>query len=331
MKTIKTLRLKNFCSYDNTEIEFGPLTCFKGNNGHGKSNIILALVIVLFNLDFPADGKENCIRNGQKEASIEVEFTDGSSIYRHRTKTKQQIILRDSNGKKTEFNTAKCTEQVQDFTGFKQVQLDRNGSPQFLQYVTKDSPAFLFDKSPEVTYRMLSALISGQGIELVKAELQSEVRAIQADEKGLSASVDKYQTNVDYLTSKPIEALIERVEQTNTKAKQCDALEKELEEFLALLSFLNSSLSEDDEKYLTKLFASIEASLEDLAVIKAVDKAIDVLVELGNEYVSHEEEIERLNIALKKVQSEIKESTKYLQEFKCKQCGKLVKEICLNC
>lgn len=327
MKQPQTLRLKNFCSYDYAELEFGDINCIKGANGHGKSNILLALVTILYNFDFP----ESNIRNNQKEASIEVVFTDGSSIYRYRTKTKQQIILREANGKKTEFNSSKCTEQVREFTGFKTVILDRNGSAEFLQYVPAKSPQFLLDKSPEVVLRMLSALISGQGIELVKADLQSEVRIDQSNEKSLVAAVDKAAANVEYLTSALVEKLYARAESAKSEERAVTAMEIEISGLISLKARLEHALTPDDQDYVDNLLIKADLSLTALASVDMLQAEIEDLIQIGVGFEDLFENVRRTKVELRRIDDELKETTKALQEYKCGQCGKLVRELCTNC
>jgi DNA repair exonuclease SbcCD ATPase subunit len=202
-KTIKRLILRNFTSYESAEIEFSDgVTIIRGNNGHGKSNILLALQIILFADDFP----DTLIRWGQKEAYIQVDFTDGSSISRTRSGKSQKIVLTDNHGADTVLTNVKTSaEMVREFTGFTPVKLDENGSPELLQYLTMDDPHFLLNRSAEVTLRMLSALISGQGIETAKMSLSKAEKGIQTEVNAKAKAFEVASANVSALTSNEVE------------------------------------------------------------------------------------------------------------------------------
>lgn len=327
MKKLQSLKLKNFCSYDYSEIEFGEATLFRGDNGHGKSNILLALVTVLFNLDFP----EIYIRNGQKEASIEVVFDDGSSVYRERQKTKQQIILTDSTGKTQKFSSSKCTDQVREFTGFHQIQLDRNSTPEFLQYVPAKSPQFLLDKSPEVVLRMLSALIGGQGIELVKAEIQSEVRTLQTEERHLIEQVDKSTANLEYLQSPIVENIYNEAQELQKELDEIDDLEAEVVELIKLQTLLEKAFTDEEEQFVAEVIAGCHEAQAKLIGLNSLEREITELSRLHDSWLEEDDNYWNSIAILDGLEKEIEVSKKELQAYKCKQCGKLVKELCVNC
>lgn len=73
----KRLILHNFRSYPSLEIEFPSSSVFlTGPNGSGKTNIIEAVYYLTLGRSFRKADDINLIRNGQKEASIYLEYHD---------------------------------------------------------------------------------------------------------------------------------------------------------------------------------------------------------------------------------------------------------------
>jgi len=219
---IKSVELTNFTSYDHEIIEFEPVTYITGRNGHGKSNLLEALRITLFNENFPV----SLIRNGQKEAVITITFVDGRKIQRTRNTKGSAVVAWDPNGKKIlDYTTVSgVTDQVQAFTGFRPVKLDVNGKAENLQYVPPKSPQFLLDRGPDVTMRCLSALLSGQGIEVAKTLINKDVAALDTDityhQKRLTASQD----TLNHLARNIWEEFDTKLEQLKERDEALDTL-----------------------------------------------------------------------------------------------------------
>jgi len=75
---IKRVKLKNFISHANTEIEF-PLgvTAIVGPNGAGKTSIVDAIVFALFGDKVRGERVEDLIRRGTSSAEVELTFEAG--------------------------------------------------------------------------------------------------------------------------------------------------------------------------------------------------------------------------------------------------------------
>lgn len=99
---ISSIELTNFQSHKKTKVELNEkgLNALTGSSDSGKSAIIRALRWVFYNEPKGTD----FIRYGESRATVTVTFTDGSSITRSRTNSSAgEYIVRDSNGKETEF------------------------------------------------------------------------------------------------------------------------------------------------------------------------------------------------------------------------------------
>lgn len=71
---IKTLSLRNFKTIKEAEFKFKKgVICFTGNNGEGKSTVLHAIMLLLFNTTYEGTLKDS-IRWGEKEFNISMEF-----------------------------------------------------------------------------------------------------------------------------------------------------------------------------------------------------------------------------------------------------------------
>lgn len=77
---VEKLRLKNFRSYKDQDVEFQPgVTLFEGDIGSGKSSLLFAIEFALFGLaDVPG---EHLLRAGEKEGVIELQFRSKGKQY----------------------------------------------------------------------------------------------------------------------------------------------------------------------------------------------------------------------------------------------------------
>ena len=78
---IKTLNLKNFKTIKEAHFTFKKgIICFTGNNGEGKSTVLHAILLLLFNTTYEGTLKDS-IRWGEKEFSISIEFEHEGKSY----------------------------------------------------------------------------------------------------------------------------------------------------------------------------------------------------------------------------------------------------------
>lgn len=78
---IKTLSLRNFKSIRHAEFKFKRgIICFTGNNGEGKSTVLHAILLLLFNTTYEGTLKDS-IRWGEKEFEISMTFEHEGSQY----------------------------------------------------------------------------------------------------------------------------------------------------------------------------------------------------------------------------------------------------------
>ena len=79
---IKSLSLRNFKTIRRADFRFHKgIICFTGNNGEGKSTVLHAILLLLFNTTYEGTLKDS-IRWGEREFSISMEFEHEGEVYK---------------------------------------------------------------------------------------------------------------------------------------------------------------------------------------------------------------------------------------------------------
>ena len=79
MKKIDSINVKNFQIWDDVELKFNDFNVIKGSSNSGKSSLVRAINMVLNN-----DWHKSWLRQDEIDATVEIKFTDGTSIKRIR-------------------------------------------------------------------------------------------------------------------------------------------------------------------------------------------------------------------------------------------------------
>jgi len=81
---IKSIKLKDFISHENTELNFSPYetTVIVGPNGAGKTSIIDAILYALFGEKVRGDSIKDLIRNDKNSAKVDLIFQENGREYR---------------------------------------------------------------------------------------------------------------------------------------------------------------------------------------------------------------------------------------------------------
>src|SRR5690554_1875937 len=118
MKYIKRITLNNFQSHKYSSIELDErLNVIVGPSDSGKSAIIRGIKWVLYN----EPSGDYFIREGEKECSVTLEFSDNTILKRYRSKSKNQYILINNKGEETIFEGfgSNTPEQIVETIGIK--------------------------------------------------------------------------------------------------------------------------------------------------------------------------------------------------------------------
>lgn len=268
MKLVKALELRNVCRIERERIEFGMLTRVEGENDAGKStSVYAALEIALLCDPFP----ESMVRRGEREASIRVEFTDGSSVERRRSGAKQECTLVYADGTRKDFLTVKdIVDEVRAFTGCQEIRLDKNASPESFQFIPLDAPQtyLLHGVDPRGVLKRITKVAGGAGIETAKATIESEIRKQNAAKDQLAAVVEAGHTRIKDVWE--IAGVAKLTEQVN----EIQDLEQEIEERVRVLDTLTNFHKEwkevtDIQKEVDRVkFDEVGAEIDELEALQ---------------------------------------------------------------
>jgi DNA repair exonuclease SbcCD ATPase subunit len=295
---ITRVRLRNYRAHENTDIKFGNIAGFTGDNQHGKSSIFKAVRMVLLNEPFP----EKQIRRGTKEAAVivDVEF-EGKQVTIERTRTlKEQTTTITIDGVTTHYKGQKGLDDIiRENTGFTKVKLDNASEPESLQIINAHDFQFLSTASPDSLMRKLVKLMSGVGIETAKVNIEKQIRGLQtelsAQEAILAAHTKSYNTVTNFTTLvlfDSFDAIKAEVEQVDQELAEIESrllkidLIANLQEILSSIDTYSTLVQE--YKQLTQNYKDVESALENyrytLNLIKEV-KHLDNKISLVQEEI----------------------------------------------
>ena len=247
------VHIKNFQSHSNSVIEFeNGMNAIIGESGQGKTSILRAIKWCLYN---EPKGKE-FIRTGEKDCTVTIEFSDGSSITRHRTVTSSGY-----------YKVKDCNGNIQEYKGFGNDMpveiLNEHNMPEV--FLSKDKKCklnfaeqlegpFLIGESSSVKASAIGRLTGVQVLDLASKECNKGLLNINKEIKALSSQLDEYNKEMhkydnledQKLYLKILEELLlhknkyqEEIEQLNYYQDTLNKLRLEKEEKELYLSSLN--------------------------------------------------------------------------------------------
>ncbi|NLY47132.1 MAG: AAA family ATPase, partial [Tissierella sp.] len=146
MKYLKTVILENFQSHKYTTIDFDQgLNVILGPSDSGKSAIIRGIKWALYN----EPSGDYFIREGEREASVTLIFSDNTKVQRLRNKSKNSYILYKKNGEEIKFEGfgTSVPEEIIDEIGIKKIRLDSEESNSINLGEQLEGPFLLSEKT----------------------------------------------------------------------------------------------------------------------------------------------------------------------------------------
>ncbi|MDX9917834.1 MAG: AAA family ATPase [Gudongella sp.] len=251
MKYIKKVELENFQSHKNTEFNLEQgLNVIVGPSDSGKTAVIRALKWALYN----EPSGDFFIREGEKDCSVTVEFSDGTLIQRYRTRSKNGYLLIDSYGEELRLEGigSGVPEEIQAATGISKISLDSESDAAINLGEQLEGPFLLSEK----TATRANAIGRLVGVNLLDDALREVLRdtrnlnLIRKDTGEQLADLEKEIAEYDYLDD-----LVERNEKVSLIISEIESQEL-LKEKLIKLSMSFSKLSDEiliQKNTLTKL------------------------------------------------------------------------------
>lgn len=262
MKYIKKVILENFQSHKYTEIEFDQyLNVIVGPSDHGKTAIIRALKWALFN----EPSGDFFIREGEKECSVSLIFSDGTKVKRYRSKTKNAYYLYTNEGEEITFEGfgTNVPEEIMDSTSMRKVNLDSNNSNSINIGEQLEGP-FLLSEKNATKANAIGRLV---GVHIVDDALKDSLKDIRNlnikvknhEEilKGLESDLNEYDYLDDLIQkSKLVEDLKKQIynnqQKLNRLIQLCEDINRINKKIVILQEYLERLDNIDSAIYIEK-------------------------------------------------------------------------------
>lgn len=188
---IKKIELHNFQSHEYTEMEFDRgLNVILGNSDVGKTAILRAIKWALYN----EPKGDYFIRQGEKEVSVKVTFSNGVVVERAKTPSKNSYFLVDSSGNEMRFEGfgIDVPKEITDVTNMYKVPLDNSNNKTILNIAEQLDGPFLLNEQASLRASAIGRLI---GVNYVDDALRNVVR----DNKRTNQEIVELRKNRDDL------------------------------------------------------------------------------------------------------------------------------------
>lgn len=188
---IKKIELHNFQSHEYTEMEFDRgLNVILGNSDVGKTAILRAIKWALYN----EPKGDYFIRQGEKEVSVKVTFSNGVVVERAKTQSKNSYFLVDSSGNEMRFEGfgIDVPKEITDVTNMYKVPLDNSNNKTILNIAEQLDGPFLLNEQASLRASAIGRLI---GVNYVDDALRNVVR----DNKRTNQEIVELRKNRDDL------------------------------------------------------------------------------------------------------------------------------------
>lgn len=307
---IKSLKLKNFQTIRDAEFRFRKgIICFTGNNGEGKSTVLHAIVMLLFN---SYDGNlKDYITWGEKEFQISMEFShegkNYSEFYSYSLTrgSERQLQILDTG---EIFTGNSCVSKLAEI-------LDPSQASAAI--VAMENQQNLVNTTPSQRREYLKKIYSlefkeelekiAQDVSRTEEDiirLQSKKDVLVASEYPLKTERelpdrDEYEKSVENLRR-----IDQRIAEAQKKAEELDTLRKEEHELSDEVIGTGYSLSKLRET-LDRLTSENQDLKEEIASLEAEDPSAEIAQETKEEQESYELEKQTLQKQILQKQSEL--------------------------
>lgn len=279
---IKKLRLKNFKSHVDTDINFDQITSITGKNDSGKTNILRALKLLLHHGDWPA----TWIRYGQESASIELELTDGTVITRKRTKASQSVSIRTKDKIETYEGKKDATEFIAAAVGIKKIVLDETTGPEDLNFVEVHDGPYLLGGRADTVQRKIAGIVGANKIDDARSRILKKVRELESQLNAFNSEIGNLGSVIDNCRSslKDVQDILQDAEDLN---KQGTENETKLQILYNLSNHLISLTSLIPTNNVVEKITDSYRTIQNLwALFKANTAALQFATQLLNELES---------------------------------------------
>jgi len=266
---LKRVKLKNFISHADTEIEF-PLgvTVLVGPNGAGKTSVVDAIVFALFGDKVRGEKVEDMIRRGTSSAEVELTFEVGKEYTVHwiRKKRGVEATLSRSDAGVIANTKEAVLEEISRI-----LRMDKESAMNSI-FVRQGEIASLVDADPKPRKNLLGKLIGLDRLERAWEKMKDVISHFEEIKNGLETRVKEVRKELDV-----------REEQRNRLREEIKGLAakiKDLEQKLVItaqeLEIAKNELENWNEK--RRKYDELTRKLDQLAErVKAVVREVERL------------------------------------------------------
>lgn len=297
---IKKVELVNFQSHNHTEIEFDRgLNVILGNSDAGKTAILRAIKWALYN----EPKGDYFIRQGEREVSVKVTFSNGVIVERSRTPSKNSYYLLDADAKEMRFEGfgLDVPKEITDAIQMYKVSLDNSNNKSILNIAEQLDGPFLLNEQASLRASAIGRLI---GVNYVDDALRNVVR----DNKRINQELDNLRTNRDDLIGQLKE--FEYLKDYKDRFQKISTIRNKIE---ALQNKLNLAL--DLKEKFTENNLEIEKINKLLINFKDLDKLVNLLPIIES-YLIKKNSYDSILERIKRTESEVKLISINLEKLK---------------
>lgn len=280
---IKNVELTNFQSHNHTEIEFDRgLNVILGNSDAGKTAILRAIKWALFN----EPKGDYFIRQGERDVSVKVTFSNGVVVERSRTPSKNSYYLMAAEGQEMRFEGfgLDVPKEITDAIQMYKVSLDNSNNKVILNIAEQLDGPFLLNDQASMRASAIGRLI---GVNYVDDALRTVVR----DNKRINQEIESLRTNKDAIKEQLKE--FDYIKDYKEKFQELSNIRDKIKELDQRLNLV-SSLKEQYDQYNFEL-EKINSLLENFKNLNKIGSIIPVIESNLIKRNTYESYIARLN------------------------------------
>ncbi|WP_297889635.1 AAA family ATPase [Sulfurihydrogenibium sp.] len=322
------VRLKNFLSHDDTQIEFSPfgITAIIGENGAGKSSVLEAIQFALFG-ESSKGNQIDLIKWGRNEASVELEFIKGNKKYKivrkiekkGKNTTTTALLYRVENTREILDIQKHLNQELPKITGlskktFLNSILIKQGE---IEGLIRQKPS----EREKIIEELLDLHIYSKLLEKYKENRKKEENRLETlqsekiDKEELTQSIKNIQNQIYQLQ--------EEIKKIEEEKKQLEESLKEVETKINTYNQIEreKSIKLTDLKNLEDRITQLQSKIDEISNLKSQIDSLKIKVEeLKNLEAKYDklQEIKSLNIKLNQIQKEIdqtQEKINFKKEF----------------
>lgn len=250
---IKRIKLKNFRSYKEEEIEFPKgIILFEGDVGSGKSSLLYAIEFALFGLGEMRG--EMLMRVGENNCSVELEFeVNGKNyiVYRSLVK-KDKSITQDEgyiiiDGRKIRLSSSELRAKILDILNFKENVRARSSSfiYRYAIFTPQEEMKEILRMRVEDRLQTLRKAfgiedykIAKENAKLLQDEIKNMISFIDGEIKNLEPLMKELEEKKNIIESNKIKVSSLKIEKINAE-KELEDISKKIEDYEKIILELN--------------------------------------------------------------------------------------------